>query len=44
MGYTHAGFKISGTINRKDFNISYGNSAMIGDEVNIICNIELVKK
>lgn len=40
-----AGFKVTGTINRKDFGVgaTYAN-AMLGDEVTITANTELVKE
>lgn len=40
-----AGFKITGTVKRSDFSIGTSTSnAMIGDEVTIVANAELVKK
>ncbi len=40
-----AGFKITGTIKRSDFGIGASMSnAMVGDEVSLIANAELVKK
>lgn len=40
-----AGFKITGKINRSDFGIGASTSkAMVGDEVSIVANAELVKK
>lgn len=48
-GNTKAGFKITGTINRLDWGLKY-NSVMdsggllIGEEVNIVCNVELIKQ
>jgi len=41
---TVAGFKISGTINRKDFGVgsNFGN-AMVSEDVTLIANAELVK-
>ena len=47
-GNTRAGFKLTGSLNRGDFGLKY-NSVMdnggllIGEEVNIICNVEIVK-
>jgi len=47
-GNTKAGFKITGTINRLDWGLKY-NSVMdsggllIGEEVDIVCNVELIK-
>jgi polyisoprenoid-binding protein YceI len=47
-GNTKAGFKITGTINRSDWGLKYNSvvdngGVMIGEEVNILCNVELVK-
>jgi len=47
-GNLRAGFKISGTINRNDWGLKYNSAldaggVMIGEEVDIICNIELIK-
>ncbi|MCB0652768.1 MAG: YceI family protein [Saprospiraceae bacterium] len=48
-GNTKAGFKITGTLNRNDWGLKY-NSVMdnggmlIGEEVNITCNVELAKE
>ena len=48
-GGTRAGFKITGTIDRNDFGLRY-NSVLdsgglaIGEEVRIVCNVELVKQ
>jgi polyisoprenoid-binding protein YceI len=40
-----AGFKITGKVNRSDFSIGASRpNAMIGDEVSIVANAELVKK
>lgn len=47
-GNTKNGFKVSGLINRKDFGLTW-NAALeaggvaVGDDVNIVCNIELNK-
>lgn len=46
---TKAGFKLSGTINRKDFGLKWnalmeGGGAVVGDEVELVCKIELLKK
>ncbi len=47
-GNTRAGFKLTGSLDRGDFGLKY-NSVMdnggllIGEEVNIICNVEIVK-
>lgn len=39
------GFKVTGTINRKDFEISPSTpSAMLGDEIHIVANVEYNKK
>lgn len=48
-GNTKAGFKISGTIDRTDWGLKYNSTMdtgglMIGEEVDIVCNIELIKK
>ncbi len=47
MGKTRAGFKVTGTINRFDYNInwdkSFGQGLIVGKKVDIICNVELVK-
>ena len=48
-GGTRAGFKITGVIDRNDFGLRY-NSVLdsgglaIGEEVRIVCNVELVKQ
>ena len=48
-GGTRAGFKITGAIDRNDFGLRY-NSVLdsgglaIGEEVRIVCNVELVKQ
>lgn len=48
-GNTRAGFKITGKINRNDWGLKY-NSAMdaggvvIGNQVEILCNVELIKE
>ncbi len=47
-GNTRAGFKLTGTINRNDWGLKYNSvmdsgSLMIGEEVEISCNIELIK-
>ena len=48
-GNTKAGFKITGTINRFDYNMKF-NAAMeagglvVGEEVDIVCNVELKKE
>jgi polyisoprenoid-binding protein YceI len=47
-GNIKSGFKITGTVNRKEYGLKWGamteaGGAVVGDEVNIICNIELQK-
>tara|TARA_R110001583_G_scaffold57654_12_gene172403 strand:+ start:1403 stop:1996 length:594 start_codon:yes stop_codon:yes gene_type:complete len=47
-GNVKAGFKITGLINRTDFGLKYNSimdtgGMMIGEEVTIICKIELIK-
>lgn len=48
-GNTKAGFKVTGTIDRKDWGLKY-NSALdsggmlIGEEIDITCNVQLLKK
>jgi polyisoprenoid-binding protein YceI len=40
-----SGFKVTGTINRKDFGISTSTpSAMLGEEIQIVANVEYIKK
>ncbi len=48
-GNTRAGFKLKGSINRNDFGLKYNSrldsgGLMIGEEVELKCNVELVKK
>jgi len=48
-GNTKAGFKITGTINRYDFGLKYNSTLeagrlMLGEEVELVCNIELTKQ
>lgn len=48
-GNTKAGFKVTGKINRNDFGLKYnapleGGGVLIGEEVNITCNVELLKQ
>lgn len=48
-GNTKAGFKITGTINRYDFGLKYNSTLeagglMLGEEVELVCNIELAKQ
>ena len=45
---TKAGFKITGTLNRKDYGLTWSKTMesgglMVGDEVNFTCRIELAK-
>lgn len=47
-GQTVAGFKITGTINRKDFGVSWSKmldqgGAVVGDVVDLVANIEITK-
>lgn len=46
---TKAGFKLNGTINRQDFGVTWSNKLasgelVVGDDVQIICKIELDKQ
>jgi len=48
-GNTKAGLKITGSINRTDFGLKYNSvmeagGLMIGEEVDITCKVELIKK
>ena len=48
-GNTKAGFKVTGTINRFDYNIKFdaameAGGLVVGEEVEIVCNIELAKE
>lgn len=48
-GNTKAGFKITGTLNRTDFGLKYNSvmeagGVMIGEEIEITCKIEIIKK
>ncbi|MDX1828356.1 MAG: YceI family protein [Lutibacter sp.] len=48
-GNTRAGLKVSGTINRVDFGLKYNSTMeagglLIGEDVNISCKVELIKK
>lgn len=48
-GNTKAGFKITGTIKRYDFGLKYNSTLeagglMLGEEVELVCNIELAKQ
>lgn len=47
-GNTKAGFKITGTIDRTEWGLKYNSTMdtgglMIGEDVGIVCNIELIK-
>jgi polyisoprenoid-binding protein YceI len=47
-GATRAGFRLSGTLNRKDFGITWNRfldtgGVLVGDEITIICQIELLE-
>jgi polyisoprenoid-binding protein YceI len=47
-GNTKAGFKIKGKINRFDYNLKWNTlteagGAVVGEEVEIVCNLELAK-
>jgi len=42
-GNTRRGLSATGKINRKDFGVSYGPDAAIGDEVAITIDAELLK-
>lgn len=47
-GNTRAGFEIQGTINRKEFNLKWdtlteAGGAVVGDQVKLLINIQLVK-
>ena len=46
---TVAGFKATGSINRFDYNLKFdakmdNGSMVVGDIVNIVCNIEMIKQ
>jgi polyisoprenoid-binding protein YceI len=48
-GNIKSGFKISGTVNRKEYGLKWGvlteaGGAVVSDQVEIICNVELQKK
>jgi polyisoprenoid-binding protein YceI len=48
-GQERAGFKIKGIVNRFDYNIKFNSlieagGAVVGEDVEIICNVELVKQ
>jgi polyisoprenoid-binding protein YceI len=47
-GNTRAGFKVAGKINRQEFKLKWNDKtgagdAVVSDEVNFVCNIELTK-
>ena len=47
-GNTRAGFKVTGSLDREDFGLSWnrtleGGNLLVGDEVEIVCQIQLVK-
>lgn len=48
-GNTKAGFKVMGSINRTDWNLKYNSvmdtgGLMIGEEIDLVCNVELAMK
>lgn len=48
-GNIKSGFKITGTVNRKEYGLKWGalteaGGAVVGDEVEIVCNVELQKQ
>ncbi|NOY36680.1 MAG: YceI family protein [Chlorobi bacterium] len=48
-GRTRAGFKVTGTLNRKDFGLTWNNTlesggVVISDEVKLNCSVELVRE
>lgn len=48
-GNTKAGFKVTGTIDRTEFGLKYNSTLdtgglMIGEEIEITCNLEMIKK
>lgn len=48
-GNIKSGFKIKGTVNRQEYGLKWGalteaGGAVVGDEVDIICNVEFQKK
>ncbi|QSE99128.1 YceI family protein [Fulvivirga lutea] len=48
-GNIKSGFKVTGTVNRKDYGLKWGalteaGGAVVGDEVEIVCNVELQKQ
>ncbi|NBC82190.1 MAG: polyisoprenoid-binding protein [Bacteroidetes bacterium] len=48
MGNTIAGFKVTGTIDRFEFNVDwnqkFAKGLIVGEEIGITCNIELIKE
>jgi len=48
MGASRAGFKVTGTIDRFDYNVdwdrSFGKGLIVGKEINIKADVELMKK
>src|SRR6056297_4202115 len=48
MGKTRAGFKVTGTINRFDYNVDWNKSftkgLVVSEEIEIICDVNLVKE
>ena len=48
-GNTKAGFKITGALNRKDFGLTYNatleaGGLVVGEEVRLVCRVELIKQ
>lgn len=48
-GNTRAGFKVTGTVNRMDYGVKWNanldaGGLVVGEEVEFVCNIELIKK
>jgi polyisoprenoid-binding protein YceI len=43
-GNTRAGFSATGKINKKDFNMPFNMGGVIGDEVEILLEVEAIKK
>ncbi|MEP2771055.1 MAG: YceI family protein [Fulvivirga sp.] len=48
-GMTRAGFKIKGVVNRTDYGLKWNSlteagGMVVGEDVNIICNVEIIKK
>lgn len=48
MGETRAGFKVTGTINRFDYDVDWNKTftkgMVVSKEIDIICNVELIKQ